>query len=132
MNVMWVVAQVLGHEDPSFDVLEFAGACGLDAKKDKGWIQAGVRTDVSRYGLPGTYQPATAAAITCHVCGAYIEPDKDGQIRRESITDEAGRVVWGPVCVHTECRTGVTTRYDGKEGYTMTWDHITVPSDLLG
>jgi hypothetical protein len=27
---MWVVAQVLGHADPKFDVYEFAEACGVN------------------------------------------------------------------------------------------------------
>jgi hypothetical protein len=29
MNVMWVVAQVLGYADPNFDVYEFAEARGV-------------------------------------------------------------------------------------------------------
>lgn len=28
-NVVWVVAQVLKHEDPNFDIYEFAAACGV-------------------------------------------------------------------------------------------------------
>jgi hypothetical protein len=26
---MWVTAQVLGHDDPNFDIVEFARACGI-------------------------------------------------------------------------------------------------------
>ncbi|MFC4122050.1 hypothetical protein [Nonomuraea zeae] len=29
VNVMWVTAQVLGHDDPNFDIVEFARACGI-------------------------------------------------------------------------------------------------------
>ncbi|MEW1838524.1 hypothetical protein AB0392_11270 [Nonomuraea angiospora] len=29
VNVMWVTAQVLAHEDPNFDIHEFARLCGV-------------------------------------------------------------------------------------------------------
>lgn len=53
-NVMWVVAQVLGHADPNFDPLEFAEAC--DVRLPPGVIHAGLRVDIDRrYARPGTW-----------------------------------------------------------------------------
>lgn len=62
MNVMWVVAQVLGHADPNFNEYEFADACGVNiytrsGRKD-GSIAAGLRrTADGRYHRPGTASP---------------------------------------------------------------------------
>jgi hypothetical protein len=57
MNVVWVVAQVLGYHDPNFSVVEFVEAAGVQGFPD-GWINAGVRTDfhTGRYQRPGTYE----------------------------------------------------------------------------
>lgn len=62
---MWVVAQVLMHEDPSLDIGEFAMACGLPRhlthRKDgqiSGALEAGIRFD-SETGLvasPGKWK----------------------------------------------------------------------------
>ncbi|KOU62026.1 hypothetical protein ADK57_25615 [Streptomyces sp. MMG1533] len=58
-NVMWVVAQVLGYEDPNFDPCEFAEACGVDMVSNhslsKASILAGLRIDNGRYATPGTW-----------------------------------------------------------------------------
>lgn len=40
-NVMWVVAQVLGHADPNFDVYEFAEWCGVNTQTTSGRPQSG-------------------------------------------------------------------------------------------
>lgn len=58
-NVMWVTAQVLGYNDPNFDVYEFAEACGVDTRTRSGRprdgsIQAGVREKDGQYAIPGT------------------------------------------------------------------------------
>lgn len=59
-NVMWVAAQVLGHQDPNFDVYEFAAACGVETLTRRGVkdgsISAGLRIDQEgRYARPGTW-----------------------------------------------------------------------------
>ncbi|MEU5824876.1 hypothetical protein [Streptomyces sp. NPDC047803] len=60
MNVMWVTAQVLGYEDPNFDVYEFAEACGVATRtrsgRLNGGIEAGVRVQDGRYARPGTWE----------------------------------------------------------------------------
>jgi hypothetical protein len=57
--VMWVVAQVLGHADPNFDVYEFAEACGVNTRtrsgRRDGGIEAGLRRDWSAPGQPLCY-----------------------------------------------------------------------------
>ncbi|MFE0087695.1 hypothetical protein [Streptomyces sp. NPDC058991] len=59
-NVMWVAAQVLGYNDPNFDVYEFAEACGVDARTRMGdrdgSIRAGVREQYGRYMRPGSWE----------------------------------------------------------------------------
>ena len=55
LNVMWVVAQVLGHADPNFDPYEFADMCGVQTvtpsgRPQSGHITAGLRT-AGPYGL---------------------------------------------------------------------------------
>lgn len=40
-NVMWVAAQVLAHEDPNFDVFEFAEWCGVDTRTSSGRARSG-------------------------------------------------------------------------------------------
>lgn len=126
-NVMWVTAQVLGHNDPSFNVLEYAAACGIVGLSSTGWIKAGVRVTDGRYDPPGTLASASDLLPRCHVCAVIIEPDKDGEIRREMV-EQDGRIVWGPVWVHAECRTGVSTPYDQKlgNGFTAAWDHVKI------
>ncbi|MGW6932822.1 hypothetical protein ACWGE0_22390 [Lentzea sp. NPDC054927] len=48
-NVMWVVAQVLGHADPNFDVFEFAEWCGVDTRTSSGRARSGHITAGLRY-----------------------------------------------------------------------------------
>lgn len=60
-NVMWATAQVLGYNDPNFDVFEFAEACGVDTRTPSGqprsgYIPAGLRGGPGRYQRPGTYE----------------------------------------------------------------------------
>jgi hypothetical protein len=56
LNVMWVTAQVLGHADANFDVVEFAGACGVDTTKwSRLTLENGLRKSLDgRYDKPGT------------------------------------------------------------------------------
>ena len=54
-NVMWVVAQVLGHADPNFDPVEFARACGI-TDLTSGEIEAGLRSREGRFCRPGTWE----------------------------------------------------------------------------
>lgn len=71
-NVMWVVAQVLGHADPNFDVFEFAEWCGVDTRTPSGrprsgHIPAGLRHNletgaVARPGDPETWDEESASA----------------------------------------------------------------------
>ncbi|GER23285.1 hypothetical protein NCCP1664_17810 [Zafaria cholistanensis] len=63
MNVMWVTAQVLMHEDPNLDITEFAVACGLPRhlthNKDgrpSGALMAGIRTDNGQVSTPGLWE----------------------------------------------------------------------------
>lgn len=63
-NVMWVTAQVLGYQDPNFDVYEFAEACGVDVLTSRGArdgsIRAGLRIDGDgRYAIPGRWDFGT-------------------------------------------------------------------------
>jgi hypothetical protein len=51
-NVMWVVAQVLGHADSTLDPIEFAAACGVNHLAP-GIIKAGLRTPNGSYDKPG-------------------------------------------------------------------------------
>jgi hypothetical protein len=63
MNVMWVTAQVLGYNDPNFDVYEYARACGVDTstpsgRPNSGAIRYGLRIDgTGRFHRPGAYEP---------------------------------------------------------------------------
>ncbi len=53
-NVMWVTAQVLAYNDPNFDVIEFADACGVE--RGSGWIKAGLRRSTrGGYAAPGAW-----------------------------------------------------------------------------
>ncbi|MFB6392703.1 hypothetical protein [Polymorphospora lycopeni] len=56
-NVMWVTAQVLGYNDPNFDVNEFAGQCGVEIRtrsgRINGGIWAGIRSTNGKYDPPG-------------------------------------------------------------------------------
>ncbi|MEV5819386.1 hypothetical protein AB0L22_09435 [Micromonospora haikouensis] len=60
-NVMWVTAQVLGYNDPNFDVYEFAEACGVKTTMRRtgnrnGGIAAGLRRFADGgYSKPGTW-----------------------------------------------------------------------------
>ena len=52
-NVMWVVAQVLGHADPNFDIKEFADTCGVVGMTE-GTLRHGTRRDAEgKYMPPG-------------------------------------------------------------------------------
>jgi hypothetical protein len=58
VNAMWVTAQVLGYNDPNFDVNEFARACGIgefsvSGNRWGGGILAGVRISNGVYMEPG-------------------------------------------------------------------------------
>ncbi|MFM9877845.1 MAG: hypothetical protein ACKVOG_08360 [Rhodoglobus sp.] len=64
-NVMWVMAQVLLHADPNFDVHEFATACGVPNRivfnadgRRSGAIRTGLRIDhaTGRAARPGTWE----------------------------------------------------------------------------
>ncbi len=64
MNVMWVTAQVLGYNDPNFDVYEYAEACGVNTttptgRPRSGAISAGLRSAMNGgYARPGTRDDA--------------------------------------------------------------------------
>lgn len=64
----------------------------------------------------------------CHVCGKTVEPDAQGQVRLEGVTEAPkGMVwVWGPVAVHEQCRLLLNTPYDDKigNGYIATWQRM--------
>lgn len=58
LNVVWVTAQVLGYNDPNFDVNEFARAAGIGKISKSGgrWgggIVAGIRMVNGGYAEPG-------------------------------------------------------------------------------
>ncbi|MFI7691627.1 hypothetical protein ACIBQ6_21345 [Nonomuraea sp. NPDC049655] len=55
-NVMWVAAQVLGHEDPNFDIKEFAEACGLTGMSESTLYYGTRRNSEGRYSKPGSYE----------------------------------------------------------------------------
>lgn len=60
----------------------------------------------------------------CYVCAIEIEPDDNGRIRYEMVTDTTTReVVWGPEPVHEPCRVRLSTPVDDKigEGYVAQW-----------
>ncbi|MEV5411020.1 hypothetical protein AB0K60_19520 [Thermopolyspora sp. NPDC052614] len=53
VNVMWVTAQGLGYEDPNFDVVEFARACGVDDLSEA-TLRYGIRRNLDgSYMEPG-------------------------------------------------------------------------------
>jgi hypothetical protein len=58
LNVLWVVAQVLGYAfDPNLDIKEFAEACGhsgIGREATLGWLENGLRRDDGRWCRPGT------------------------------------------------------------------------------
>ncbi|MFF4491186.1 hypothetical protein ACFY0F_32775 [Streptomyces sp. NPDC001544] len=70
INVMWVTAQVLGYNDPNFDVYEFAEACGINVLTSRGakngMIDAGLRSWRGQYQRPGTWKfdPLTEVVTT--------------------------------------------------------------------
>ncbi|MCK8431851.1 hypothetical protein G3I77_02080 [Streptomyces sp. D2-8] len=70
INVMWVTAQVLGYNDPNFDVYEFAEACGINTQNSRGGrdgtYRAGLRSMDGLYQQPGTfkYDPLTEVVTT--------------------------------------------------------------------
>lgn len=54
LNAMWATAQVLAYNDPNFDVVEFAEACGVDERRP-GVLKAGLRSMNGSYSRPGSY-----------------------------------------------------------------------------
>lgn len=76
-NVMWVVAQVLGNQNPNFDEYEFAEACGVPTLtaggRRNGAISAGLRKDdYGRYMRPGTWDAdAKGDVITTETSDYY-------------------------------------------------------------
>ncbi|NMH97965.1 hypothetical protein [Pseudonocardia acidicola] len=65
LNIVWNTAQVLAHQDPNFDVYEYAEACGVAARhiytksgRKSGGIINGLRQDEGGYHRPGTYSSA--------------------------------------------------------------------------
>ncbi|WP_328344628.1 hypothetical protein [Micromonospora sp. NBC_00421] len=58
MNVMWVTAQVLGYNDPNFDVYEYAEACGVNTLARSGRRDGGILAGL-RLGSNGCMQPGT-------------------------------------------------------------------------
>ncbi|MBN9799267.1 hypothetical protein DMP15_18660 [Pseudonocardia sp. UM4_GMWB1] len=101
MNVMWVVAQVLGHADPNLDEFEFAEACGVDTRTPSGRprsgvISAGLRTDhdTGAYDVPGAL--------------AADDPNEDAYDRRpDRVATDAQRTRTWPADPKTR---GFTTR----------------------
>ncbi|MFG1659135.1 hypothetical protein ACGFIY_21640 [Micromonospora chersina] len=59
MNVMWVTAQVLGYNDPNFDVYEFAEACGVKTTTKSGNRDGGISAGLRRFSDGGYAQPGT-------------------------------------------------------------------------
>lgn len=62
-NVMWVVAQVLGHADPNFDVYEFAEACGVRTLTPRGERDGGIEYGLRRNHTTGRYASPGVLAI---------------------------------------------------------------------
>ncbi|WP_328445577.1 hypothetical protein OG780_06450 [Streptomyces sp. NBC_00386] len=59
-NAMLVVAQVLGHKDPDFDLHKFAEACGVEGFSAE-QVRAGRRISLAgRYATPGAWDPMWA------------------------------------------------------------------------
>ena len=54
-NVMWVTAQVLLHDDPNFDLVAYAEACGVPHRviHNSGGRVSGILTAGIRWGLDG-------------------------------------------------------------------------------
>lgn len=48
-NVMFVTAQVLGSDDPNFDPMEYAKACGVPERYLNGFVDSGIRKN--EFGL---------------------------------------------------------------------------------
>ena len=46
-NVMFVTAQVLGSDDPNFDSMEYAKACGVPERYLNGYVDSGIRKNDS-------------------------------------------------------------------------------------
>lgn len=65
---------------------------------------------------------------TCFVCHKTIEPDANGEIRVEGITElpKGMAWVWGPETVHEDCRHYLKTPYDDRlgDGYKSTWQRL--------
>jgi hypothetical protein len=87
-NVMWVVAQVLGHADPNFDVFEFAEWCGVNTKTSagrprSGHIPAGLRYGhetgaVARPGDPETWDDESIQPEAADGAAVDTRPDQVG------------------------------------------------------
>ena len=62
----------------------------------------------------------------CYVCKQVIEPDAQGMIRVEGVTElPRGKAwVWGPEPVHEDCRLDLKTPYDDRDGFKHTWQKM--------
>lgn len=60
---------------------------------------------------------------TCLICSGVVEPNDNGEIRIEGVTEapEGKAWVWGPEVVHENCRLKLHTPFDGLNGYVATW-----------
>jgi hypothetical protein len=92
-NVMWVVAQVLGHADPNFDPYEFAEWCGVNTntpsgRPKSGHITAGLRSNErGGYDEPGgpeteDEEPFDQSNPAQHPTPAWLAPDARGFITK--------------------------------------------------
>jgi hypothetical protein len=87
-NVMWMVAQVLGHADPNFDIFEFAEWCGVNTRTASGrprsgHIPAGLRMDyetgtVDRPGNPTELDDEPAPTSVPNGAPVDRRPDQVG------------------------------------------------------
>ncbi|OZC91785.1 hypothetical protein CH254_04725 [Rhodococcus sp. 06-412-2C] len=122
-NVMWVTAQVLGYLDSTFDVHEYAQACGvpenirLSRGRPSGAIDAGLRTirvndgepgdGQNRYDVPGGALSPTVRAVTnspdAAQCGEVRMRENNAAVAdfvrllapRTKVIMEFGGTAWG-------------------------------------
>lgn len=99
-NVMWVVGQVLAHEQADFSIHEFAEACGVSAGirlrsngSPSGTVEAGLRTvgnasGGTRYAMPGASLMPTVRVATTQ---AGIEAAQCGEVR---VRADHGNLHW--------------------------------------
>ncbi|MFB9924885.1 hypothetical protein ACFORO_25955 [Amycolatopsis halotolerans] len=71
MNVMWVVAQVLGYQEgEAFNLYEFAEACGVNTRTRSGNLDGSIRAGLrfhtpGQYAIPGTWWSFDTNGIVC-------------------------------------------------------------------